>query len=138
MVIAIIAIGIFVFSTRKSVRPEVVLQSPSTSITKVADTQADNNITTPDSSIIKVEGGMFYFKPNEIRVKEGQLVKIEFSNVEGMHDFVIDEFNVKTNTIQTKKSETVEFTPNKLGEFEFYCSVANHKQQGMVGKLIVE
>lgn len=128
VIVAAIAVSIFVFSTRKTAE----------SATSLKTTSPSSNDVTPDSSIIKVEGGMFYFKPNEIRVKKGQLVKIEFTNKEGMHDFVLDEFNVKTNVIQAGKSETVEFTPNRVGEFEFYCSVPSHKQQGMVGKLIVE
>jgi len=85
-----------------------------------------------------VEGGMFYFKPNEIRVKQGHRVKITFTNVKGMHNLVIDEFNAKSATLQASQSATVEFLADKKGTFEFYCSVANHRKQGMVGNLIVE
>ncbi len=34
-------------------------------------------------------------------------------------------------------SSTLEFTPSEPGEYEFYCTVAGHKEAGMVGKLIV-
>lgn len=87
---------------------------------------------------LTVEGGMFYFKPNKIIVKKDQPVEITFKNVEGMHDFVIDELNVKSETIAAGKTTTVEFTPTKVGEFQFYCSIADHKAKGMVGTLIVE
>jgi cytochrome c oxidase subunit II len=86
---------------------------------------------------ISVEGGNFFFKPNEIRVKKGEKVTITFTSAGGMHDFVIDEFNVKSETINSG-STTVEFTPDKAGTFEFYCGIGMHRKMGMVGKLIVE
>ena len=88
--------------------------------------------------VVEVEGGAFYFKPNEIRVKQGDTVRIVFSNAGGQHDFTIDEFNVKTPLTQTGDTQEVEFVASQTGEFEFYCSVANHRAQGMVGTLIVE
>ncbi len=90
------------------------------------------------SQSIEVEGGMFYFKPNEIKVKVGEKVTITFKSVEGVHDFVIDELNLKTKQIKAGGSETVEFTPDKPGIYEFYCSVANHRAMGMKGTLIIE
>ena len=40
--------------------------------------------------------------------------------------------------INTGNKTSVTFVANKAGEFEFYCSVGNHRAQGMVGKLIVK
>ena len=88
--------------------------------------------------IVAVEGGAFYFKPNEIRVKQGETVRIVFTNTGGQHDFTIDEFNVKTKTTQTGETDEVEFVASQTGEFEFYCSIMNHRAQGMKGTLIVE
>ena len=97
-----------------------------------------SNQMMEEAGSIKVEGGKFYFKPNEIRVKKGEKVKIIFTNAEGLHDFVIDEFAVKTDRISDGQTTEVEFTPDKTGTFEFYCSVPNHRQMGMKGNLIVE
>jgi plastocyanin len=85
-----------------------------------------------------IEGGMYYFTPNEIRVKQGNRVRITFNNVEGLHDLVIDEFNARTKIIKAGESDTVEFLADKKGIFEYYCSVGNHRQQGMVGNLVIE
>lgn len=85
-----------------------------------------------------IEGKPFSFTPNEIRVKEGDTVRINFRNMEGFHDWTLDEFNVKTKQIQAGEVDTVEFVANKKGTFEFYCSVGNHRQMGMVGKFLVE
>lgn len=85
-----------------------------------------------------VEGSPFRFVPNEIRVKKGETVRVTFRNMKGTHDFVIDEFGVRTNQIGEGEEEEVEFVADKVGTFEYYCSVENHRAQGMVGKLIVE
>lgn len=85
-----------------------------------------------------VEGSPFKFVPNEMRVRKGDTVRVTFKNMKGTHDFVIDEFDVRTNQIGEGEEEEVEFVADKAGTFEYYCSVVNHRAQGMVGKLIVE
>lgn len=85
-----------------------------------------------------VDGTNFKFMPAEIKVKKGDTVRILFKNTQGFHDLVIDEFEVKTNQIQAGDEEEVEFVADKTGTFEYYCSVGQHRQMGMVGKLIVE
>lgn len=85
-----------------------------------------------------VTGKNFEFNVEEIRVKKGDKVKINFTSESGFHDWVVDEFNAKTAQVLTGKSSSVEFIADKTGTFEYYCSVGAHRQQGMVGKLIVE
>lgn len=86
---------------------------------------------------ISVEAGSFYYKPNLIRVKKGEKVKLTLNSVSMMHDFNIDELGVKVPITKSGDSSTVEFTASKVGEFEFYCSVGQHRKMGQVGKLIV-
>lgn len=87
--------------------------------------------------VIEVDGKNFSFTPNVISVSKGDKVTINFKNVGGFHDFVIDEFNVKTDTIGTGKTATVTFTADKAGTFEYYCAVGNHRAMGMKGTLTV-
>ena len=87
---------------------------------------------------IEVEGGAFYYDPNEIRVSVGEEVTIVLNSVDMQHDFVIDELDVRTEIIPGGESTSVTFTPTEAGEYEFYCSVGSHRAQGMVGTLIVE
>ena len=100
----------------------------------------DTQMTASDgeATVVEVEGGAFYFKPNEIRVKRGDTVRIVFTNAGGSHDFVIDELGIKTKLTQSGESAEVEFVADTAGEYEFYCSVADHRAKGMVGTLIVE
>lgn len=85
-----------------------------------------------------VTGSSFKFEPNKIEVNKGDKVKITFKNAGGFHDFMIDEFKVAAKQIGSGASETVEFTADKAGTFEFYCSVGNHRAQGMKGTLVVK
>lgn len=85
-----------------------------------------------------VEGTSFKFTPATMTVKEGDKVRIVFKNTGGLHDFVIDEFNVATKQINGGEEETVEFVASKSGTYEYYCSVGKHRQMGMKGTLTVE
>jgi carboxymethylenebutenolidase len=102
-----------------------------------------DNGTVTSTKVFKVSGKNFRFymdgkESPELRVKQGDRVRIEFTNEEGFHDWVIDEFNAKTKRINGRESDSVEFIADKKGTFEYYCSVGTHRQMGMNGNLIVE
>lgn len=92
----------------------------------------------PQNGEIIVEGSNFKYAPNNIVVKAGEKVRLVFKNTQGMHDFVVDELGIKTEVIQQGQQEVVEFTADKAGTYEFYCSVGQHRQMGMVGTLTVQ
>lgn len=79
----------------------------------------------------------FGYSIPEIKIRKGQKVTIILTNSGGTHDLVIDELGVDSGKIVTGDSVTFDFVANEAGEFEYYCSVGNHRAQGMVGKLIV-
>ncbi len=108
--------------------------TPEVEGTASADTQTDaGNVRT-----VQVNAGAFYYKPNVITVKKGETVKIVMTSDDMMHDFIIDELNVKIPITQSGNTNTVEFTADKVGTFEYYCSVGQHRKNGQIGKLIVE
>ncbi len=84
---------------------------------------------------IQMTTGNFFFSKKSLRVKKGQPVKIVVSNV-GTHTFTIDKLGV--NVPLNGFSKTIEFTPNKSGTFQYYCTVPGHKEAGMVGTLTVQ
>ena len=88
--------------------------------------------------IFSVTGKPFCFTPLEIRVKEGDSVRIVFTSEQGTHDWVIDEFGARTQVLQAGQTETLDFRATKKGTFEYYCAVGNHREMGMKGTLIVE
>lgn len=83
----------------------------------------------------------FSYAPNTITAKAGETITVKLEIEDGFHDFVIDELDVATSQISTGESEMVEITipEDASGEsYEFYCSVGNHRAQGMVGTLVIE
>ena len=93
--------------------------------------------TKPEPVTFNMDSGAFYFKPNILKVKLGQTVTVNVNTVGGMHTFSIDEFSLDVKT-PGGKITAVTFTPDKKGSFEFYCSMAGHRQNGQFGTLIVE
>lgn len=85
----------------------------------------------------EISGKNFSFSKDQLTVKKGQIVKIVFTSESGMHDWVLDEFSAKTKTVSNGEQAEVTFVADKTGEFEYYCSVGNHKAMGMVGTLTV-
>ena len=104
-----------------------------------ANLNSNTNTTgAPHKVSITVTGRNFAFSQNEIRVKKGDVVTINFTSTEGFHDWVVDEFNASTKSVNPGTPTSVTFTASKTGTFEYYCSVGQHRQFGMKGNLIVE
>lgn len=129
VIVGLIILGVIVyFVVSKDGRTTPVKTQTSESVVIESSTQG----------VIKMEAGSFYYTPNEIRVKKGDVVKIELTAKDMMHNFYLDEFGVKSKTVKEGETTTIEFVADKVGEFEFYCNVTSHRSKGQVGKLIVE
>jgi len=130
IVLVIIGLPLLQNGKKKPVAPvaeSVASPTPTPSITPVEVV----------NGAIVVEAGSFYYKPNLIRVKKDVKVKLTLNAISLMHDFNIDELGIKVPVTKSGSSSTVEFTASKVGEFEFYCSIGQHRANGQVGKLIV-
>ncbi len=90
-----------------------------------------------DSSSVKelnMVSGNLFFTPDNLELKKGQPVRITFQNT-GIHTFTIDELGVDVPL--RGPSAVVDFTPNKEGQFEYYCAIPGHREGGMLGDLTV-
>jgi plastocyanin len=110
-----------------------------------APTNISNNPppTDPNVKTFQISADNFKFVMNgvdnpEIRVKQGDKVRIELTNTNGFHDWKLDEFNAATKRLNTGQSDVIEFVADKNGTFEYYCSVGEHRAMGMKGTFIVE
>lgn len=112
--------------------------SPETALMDSTSSGSPTAMTDGSVKEFTVMGSAFKFEPATLTVNKGDKVKITFKNLGGTHDFVIDELDVNTQTIQSGQDETVEFTASEAGSFEYYCSVGNHRQMGMKGTLVVK
>ncbi len=111
---------------------------------ETATTNADASTSVPtelppgEGINFTVKGSNYAFDVQEIRVKEGDTVTINFESSEGFHDWVVDEFDAATAKVRPGTPTSVTFVASKAGTYEYYCSVGSHRAQGMVGTLIVE
>ncbi len=154
-IIALLIIGVSIFYGRNSSLPaqpamldnsstmppgtDLTQTTPAPTTVPIPNTAVDTSVTVQVGATkeFTVVGQNFSFAPSILNVNVGDKVKIIFKNTDGFHDFHIDEFNVATPRISAGQQAVVEFTADKAGSYEFYCSVGNHRAMGMKGTLMV-
>lgn len=95
--------------------------------------------TSMNEQEITVNGSEFLFEPAAMNLTKGQKVKITFNNQGKFpHNLVVSDLDVATKTIQPNQTDTVEFTPDRSGTFNFVCTVDEHEQKGMKGTLTIQ
>lgn len=119
-------------------------KKPATS-TASPNTQSSpqKEVSTPEAnSVVKeitVTGNEYSYSPNSLTLQKGEQIKLSFKNAGNLpHNLLIDELGVATKTVKGGDSDTVTFTADKSGTFKFYCSVGNHRAQGMEGMTTVK
>ena len=138
LVVAVVG-GVIYFANTKNVKaPLESTTTSSTSSTVSSPPGAPPETTDANIKIVEVEAGSFYYKPNIIEVTKGQKIKIIMKSVSMMHDFNIDELGVKMPITKNGDTGTVEFTADKVGTFEYYCSVGQHRANGQVGSITIK
>lgn len=88
-------------------------------------------------TVINMTGQNFRFNPDEITVNQGEKVRVVLTALDMPHDFDVDELGVDGPIASPGETIEIEFTADQAGEFKYYCSVGSHRQNGMVGKLVV-
>lgn len=128
-------IGFFVISGNK--KPATVSEAPQPLSSEATSVVSE---ASPSGSVkeFTVDGSNYEFDPPTITVSKGDTVKITFKDVDGMHNLVIGGYNVSTKTVAPGKEDSVTFIADKVGSFEYFCSVANHRDLGMTGTLVVQ
>ncbi|MCX5642854.1 MAG: YHS domain-containing protein [Candidatus Omnitrophica bacterium] len=80
----------------------------------------------------------YTFIPMEIKVKQGDLVKITFISRKANRSLIIKEYNINVAAKQNEEKK-IEFLADKKGTFIFYCPIVySGEKSEMSGKLIVE
>jgi uncharacterized cupredoxin-like copper-binding protein len=111
---------------------------------------------------LTVEAVDLGFNPASLEVTAGEAVELVLQNSGVLeHDFSVQEFPTEGMAEETGgsghdgghdgseapdlhvaalggQSATLEFTPTKAGTYEFWCTVAGHKEAGMTGTLVVQ
>jgi cytochrome c oxidase subunit II len=125
-------------SNQPSATPENNAPETSTPPTTMDTSTAPSTAAMGETKEITLTANNFKFDMNEIKVKKGDTIKLTLKNIEGFHDWRVDEFKANTKVLKAGESETITFVADKSGTFEYYCSVGQHRAMGMKGNLIVE
>lgn len=152
IVLAVIVIGgLIAFKNEKNeskeestqaMQKEESTESPTKAVgnteEKVTETSPKPSDTMAASEkVFTVKGSNYAFSPSKISVNKGDKVKIIFQDDDGFHDLVIDGYNASTKRLQTGGTAEIQFVADKTGTFEYFCSVADHREQGMKGTFTV-
>ena len=139
-VIIILVLAVFFFLRDSDDHSMKMREENQTNTSSVPKEGAPSSSGEEDIVTINMEAGSFYYSVKEIRVKEGQKVRIVMTSKDMMHDLRIDELEVKSDVVKAGDTSTVEFLANKKGVFEYYCSIGNgyHRKMGQVGKITIE
>ncbi|MBI2590402.1 MAG: cupredoxin domain-containing protein [Candidatus Blackburnbacteria bacterium] len=117
------------------------LKFTNSSATRNSDTNSSQTAKGQDQTSdnkIEVAAGEYTFSPQTISLKKGVLTEIVLKNTgNGIHNLVIPDLSVETESIGHGEETSVEVTPDKEGEFNFSCSISNHKELGMEGTIKV-
>jgi len=94
---------------------------------------------TPPMAYIGVGGSIDGQINPHLTANVGDTVRLTVINGDPvLHNLTIDEFNAKSGDLTQKDQQvTVEFVPDRPGDFVYYCSQPGHRQIGMFGTLTV-
>ncbi len=87
---------------------------------------------------IRMTAKKYEYNPNEVRVQQGERVRLVLKALDRTHGFEIKEYGIKTE-LKEGEDTVVEFTADQAGSFQFKCSKWCGFGHGkMRGTLIVE
>ncbi len=101
------------------------------------DQEVEEETDEADVVIDMTAAGREFFVDGEanplIQVNQGDIVELNFEVTDGVHDFAIDALGVGTDILNEGQTQTIVFEASEVGEFEYYCSVGSHRDEGMFG-----
>ena len=95
-----------------------------------------------DTQVARLKLDSHYFEPSRLRVQVGVPVRLVLENdslITG-HNFSLfaPDANLEINAyVPARQRVTVQFLPEKAGDFSFYCNIDDHAEKGMTGTLEV-
>ena len=143
VVVVILIAGGFILFKSKTIAPtdgEVnnYMPVPGSNVDEMIVTEEIREIAPVTVKEFSVSAAPYSFSTKSISVNKGDTVKITLKNTKGTHDLKIDEYGVATRVLNAGEEQTLTFLADKVGSFEYYCSVGNHRAMGMVGTLSVK
>ena len=91
-----------------------------------------------NEQVIQITAKRFEYSPNNITVKKGVPVVLEFISLDRMHGFDCPGLGIRSDIFPDKKSK-LRFIPDKAGTFPFHCdNFCGSGHEGMTGTITVK
>lgn len=139
VVLILAGVGYFVLS-RKYQKPATTTGGTTQRVPGTPGSDVEEMVVEEEGEVreITVEGDQYSFSPSSISLKKGEKIKLTFNNVGSFpHNLTIEGLGIATKTIGGGETDSIEFTAED-GTYTTFCSVGNHRAQGMEGVLEVE
>ena len=92
---------------------------------------------SPAETVVAVVARKFVFLPNEIVLRLGQPVLLEFSSPEVVMGFYAPELKLRAVLVPGQVAR-VRFVPDRVGKFDFLCDIfCGDGHEGMSGHISV-
>jgi cytochrome c oxidase subunit II len=87
---------------------------------------------------VEIMAMKFSFTPDKVKVKLGQPVTLLLTSIDRIHGFKMPALGVRTDIVPGETTR-VTITPDKVGEFAFFCDIfCGDGHEDMAGTLVVE
>jgi len=91
----------------------------------------------PSDPVIPVVARRFSYSPNEITLKRGVPVILEFTTTDVVMGFNLPDFNTRADIVPGQKTR-VRLVPDKVGTFPFACDIfCGSGHESMDGRVVV-
>ena len=130
-------LGIGVVAVYMVTNPRQSVQTPAE--VPVESEELDENVKNDDAYEVTIKMSEYIFSPSVISVDVEKNTTFVLKNLGfTTHNFVVEEIDIYSGVIPPGESKTITFTADEPGEYDFYCSVGDHRDNGMEGVLIVK
>lgn len=95
-----------------------------------------------ENEAMEIDSFSYGYSEMTLTMSPGETKTFTLTNSGGIHDFVIDELGVASAKISEGETDTITISiPEDVAPgttYAYYCSVGNHRAQGMEGVLTIE
>jgi uncharacterized cupredoxin-like copper-binding protein len=130
-------VGIGVVAAYMVSNPKQSVQTPTENSDK--SEELDEDIKNEDAIEVTVKMSEYIISPSVISIEEDKDATFVIKNLGfTTHNFVSEELGIYSGVIPPGESKTITVMANEPGEYDFYCSIGDHRNNGMEGVLIVK
>ncbi|GAX91660.1 cupredoxin domain-containing protein [Effusibacillus lacus] len=102
----------------------------------LSSAQADRKT---ESKHVEIQLKEWEIVPRNITLNKGETVQLSIINKGAYpHDFVVHGLNIKTGTLAPGQKEALTFVADQPMTLETFCTLAGHKEAGMVANLSIK